>query len=197
MTFRALLSPTPAILSLPLVLSSLLLTGPAFAVAGGTVADSCGFAPAVAFADCSRTLIHPRVNLYAGNCLNASVPESISFTEQVDTTTFEPLLGNSVEVDHCELLDSSTGPNDIAYCVLKEPITEIPYIPPAWGCELDEYLKKDQAVVLAGCGEYDFDRYDGKKRYAENIIYNITPEGDIEVGPVTSDSLLCCTTIGA
>jgi hypothetical protein len=137
---------------------------------GGMPAEPCQWPTAVALYEnsvlCSGTLIHPEVVVTAAHCIGEGPgPSTITFGESV----FEP--ARSVPVDHCLANPAATGnlgPWDFAYCLLAEPVLDLPLVPPLMGCETD-LLTMGQPVVIAGFGADDADQ-SGIKQWATTIV---------------------------
>lgn len=125
-------------------------------IAGGQSVEACGWpsVPAVVRGNgaCSSTLIHPQLILYAAHCGPSN--RGIAFGDTVETA------GRIVETERCTWNGAYSGgedvPNDWAVCLLREPITDLPIVPIAMGCELDQ-VQIGAEVHMVGYGNPDPD----------------------------------------
>ncbi len=141
-------------------------------ISGGEICNECGFGPPVVYLEswtgaCTGTLIHPQVILYAAHCGTYNVAE---FTHREG-------WGRTESVDYCKKHpqwqeEGDTG-YDFAYCVLDNPVEDIPHVPPAFGCELEDYLVVDQLVTICGFGYHTNTQNDDYKRFAETKITDL------------------------
>ena len=152
-------------------------------IAHGTDAAECAFPAVVQRNGCSATLVHPRLIIYASHC-DASLSitkfgeSSDSPARQVGVTKCE------VNPDYDRVGDSQY---DWAYCILEEPVTDIPIVPVAYGCEL-EIIEESAPVVLSGFGLMQGGVGIGIKRGVDSSI-NSLEEGTINVG---SGGVMAC-----
>lgn len=116
-------------------------------IVGGESTKTCHFPSTVWIGSCTGTLVHPQVLTTANHCLRGS--------SQNVTVTFGESGRASYKVKaKCKAYKggSSAPPGgDFAYCVLDEPVNDVPIVPILMGCELDA-LVKDQEIVLVGFG---------------------------------------------
>lgn len=118
-------------------------------IVGGEPSLTCAWPQVLAMQNgglCTGTLIHPRVVAYAAHC-----------------GTFQPtlLLGEDVaapareiETLYCERNQDifAVSSQDYAFCVLAEPVEDIPVTPPLAGCEA-ELLEVGTPVTIVGFGD--------------------------------------------
>lgn len=126
-------------------------------IVGGFDAQACQFPSAVAMmtaenhAFCTGTLVHPEIVLYAGHCHAAATTAYVAFGERADAPT------RVVQTSECAAypgyVDTATS-IDLAYCRLVEPVTDVPIVPIATGCELDA-LDVGDTLTIVGFGASD------------------------------------------
>ena len=125
---------------------------------GGTDVVSCGWPTTVSMeGQCTGTLVHPQVVIYAQHC--GSGYGQVTFGETIDGSP-----GRSVPTEFCRTYPGG-GPGtgqDFAFCVLSEPQTDIQLVPILMGCETS-VLTQGRQVVGVGFGEADTGPY-GIKR---------------------------------
>lgn len=139
-------------------------------VAGGEEVVECAWIDTVAVTGggglCTGSLVHPRVVVYAAHCGDGD--KQILFGESTGAGG-----GYTRQTERCVTYPDYLGTNDQAhdwaFCVLEEPITEIPVTPPAFGCEL-ELIEGGQPVVIAGFGNDSEAGGAGTKRWAATTI---------------------------
>lgn len=190
-------------LSSPALVSALLLlstpaeasssdSAPTSRIAHGETVKSCGFAPVILGPkNCTATLVHPKLVICAAHC--GTQIRSVSFGE----STMKP--GRRVAVDYCKKHPEhpDNEGTDWSFCVLKEEVTDIPIIPPAFGCELDEHFKVGQKVTQVGFGanqgKHPQVTGGGIKRWGENEITEMgfTHADNIKVGPNSKNVVGC------
>lgn len=114
---------------------------------------------------CTGTLVHPRVVVYAAHCGEGS--KQIRFGESSTASA------HTRQVERCVVYPDYVGTtdqaHDWAFCVLQEPITELPVTPPLFGCELD-VLTAGLSVVIAGFGNDSASGGAGTKRWAQTEV---------------------------
>lgn len=116
---------------------------------------------------CTGALIHREITMYSGHC-----GTDVSWAKFTSGQG-----GRTVYTDYCMVSpgDFEQG-TDWAFCVLSEPVTDIPIIPPAFGCEIDMFIRENQDVIMCGFGESD-SGYDGNKRYVPSFISDADGRG--------------------
>ena len=145
-------------------------------VYGGTAAQTCGWPTAVylsfGFAACSGTLVHPEIVITAAHC-----PDSTS-GRNAQVGFGEGFGGGEREISAtCYSNPGWTGQvggTDYGYCKLSQPVTDVPIIPPAWGCDVTA-LTPGREVVIVGFGQSD-NGGSGSKREVTTQINSINSE---------------------
>lgn len=145
-------------------------------VSNGNQATECTLPSVVLLRNCTGTLVHPKLVVYAAHC---GRKQSVRLTHVSGK-------GASLEVERCNVNPDYSGASqehlDWAYCILKEPATDWPITPVAAGCELDLLAKPGAKVVQAGFGRSnDGGPSFGRKRYAESEISTASSK-EITVG---------------
>jgi MYXO-CTERM domain-containing protein len=137
---------------------------------GGDETEPCAWPTVVrvvgAGALCTGTLIHPKVVMYAAHC--GAQDKSVRFGDTQNT-------GKTVTVEYCKTNPSYTGSsqsNDWAYCVLQDEVTEIPFTPVGYGCEVNQYYGNGADVAVVGFGNDTGDTGAGTKRWGFTYISN-------------------------
>ncbi|MGH1344186.1 MAG: trypsin-like serine protease [Nannocystales bacterium] len=151
---------------------------PAPHVFGGAEAELCQWPTTVAVLDeaslCTGTLVHPQVVTYAAHC--GSVGKTIAFGENLSDG---PMRTTQRCVANPQWTGAADQGQDWAFCVLDEPILDLPFSPPAYGCEI-ELIQPEQGVVIAGFGDDDFG-VAGTKRWGATSIM-ATASDTVQIG---------------
>lgn len=136
-------------------------------VYGGAPAEVCQWPTTVAVTGggglCTGALVHPRVVTYAAHCGDGN--KQIRFGEsstQALTRQTERCVTNP------DYLGTSNQAQDWAFCILEEPMLDIPFTPPAYGCEID-LIQADTPVTLVGYGDSNVGG-SGTKRWGGSVI---------------------------
>lgn len=158
-------------------------------IKGGEEVPSCGW-PSVAKigTDCTGTLIHPRILLTTARCISGVDEAPVRFGETVAGAT------TLADTERCRpspgWIDTTsyTQGEDYGYCLLKEPVTQIPIIPVASGCEQDAIVAGAR-IMHVGLG-LDENGESGRKKMLDTTITAVTPVGELTSG---TDNQLFCT----
>ena len=120
-------------------------------IAWGEAVPECAWPTTVAVTSggglCTGTLIHPQVVVYAAHCGGNKK------TIRLSSDAFEG--GRTLPVSYCTAFDEYGGTDDQgrdwAFCVLSEPVTDLPVSPTIYGCEIG-LLQTETEVAVAGYG---------------------------------------------
>jgi hypothetical protein len=149
---------------------------------GGTVVEACGWPTTVYMGGCTGTLVHPEVVVFASHCMffgGGNGPAFASFGETIDQPARE------VATQSCTMFpgwipDESGLGKDVAFCVLAEPVVDVPIVPILMGCET-EVLAPGQEITLVGYGVTN-DGSTGIKHEVITTINALEGEAEINVG---------------
>lgn len=140
-------------------------------VTGGADVMECAWIDTVAVTGggglCTGALVHPRVVTFAAHCGEGE--KMIRFGEADSGDGLAYTRSTSFCRTNPEYVGTTNQGQDWAFCVLEEPITEIPYTPPLYGCELD-VLEAGLEVVIAGFGDEVGTGGAGTKRWAQTTV---------------------------
>lgn len=137
-------------------------------IVGGSPSKACGWPSTVGVGNCTGTLVHPSLVVYAAHC-GAKIGEVV----------FGPSIKEPARVvptSHCETYPGGgVLGDDVAFCTLEQEVTDIPITPPAMGPET-KLIQKDQAVWAVGFGYYNQDRDYGIKHEVKLSITGFANE---------------------
>jgi hypothetical protein len=140
-------------------------------VTGGSEVMECGWVDTVAVTGggglCTGTLVHPRVVTFAAHCGEGD--KMIRFGEADGGDGLAYTRATSFCRINPEYVGTSSQGQDWGFCVLEEPITEIPFTPPLYGCELD-VLEAGLEVYIVGFGTTAGMGGAGTKRWAQTTV---------------------------
>jgi hypothetical protein len=146
-------------------------------IVGGTRASTCQWPTAVGLSNCTGTLVHPRIVTTAGHCVTDGGPAEITFGE-----TWEGAgVVRRVPVQECHGSTSSGVAGDFGFCVLAEPVNDVPIVPVIFGCETGA-LAPGQPAVLAGYGRRGGFSFTAGIKYFVDVAINSLEGNDIHLG---------------
>lgn len=159
---------------------------PTTRVLNGETVPECGFAPVAYIGNCTATLVHPEIVLHAQHC---GKPRSISLTHGGGG-------GKKLDVEYCKTFPGKwSTAKDFAFCKLKTPVTDIPPIPVAFGCEVEQIVKGADIVHCgfganggSGSGNKGF----GKKRWGANTLGSLNKSGEYTTLNTSPSKIVSC-----
>jgi MYXO-CTERM domain-containing protein len=159
---------------------------PKSGIYGGQPTEQCGW-PSVAFlgtggAACTGALVHPEIVLTAAHCVPNNATASVRFGERSDTAV------QLAQTEYCRANPGFTGQTgtgtDYGFCKLATPVTNVPIIPIAFGCE-ESVLAPGREIVHVGFG-VDENGQGGRKKSVAVTVQSITNSGEIISGTQTT-----------
>jgi hypothetical protein len=154
---------------------------------------------------CTGALVHERIVITAGHCVEPTtglMPASVAFGEDAESPTGAASVQTCVWHPDYEFVD---GPdeqqvfNDVAYCVLADPVVGLPIVPIAMGCEADAIVPGAPTTIVgfgASAGGIlngqPWSEGNGRKRHTTQTIASIDePYGKaIVVGDGTNSACM-------
>lgn len=189
-----LVFPATAVVS-ALCISSLAMAGPLHtpdplvdpAIYGGEATALCAWPTTVFLGGCTGTLVHPEVIIYAAHC--GANQNTVRFGESGDAAT------KIVGTKFCRTnpaYSSGQGGTDQAFCVLDQPVDDVPIVPILMGCETS-VLTPGAEVVIVGFGDADGGPGYGQKREAWTTLQGVSSSDEALIGgggidPCSGDS---------
>jgi MYXO-CTERM domain-containing protein len=155
-------------------------------IIGGDPSLSCAWPSTVFLENCTGTLIHPEIVVYAAHC--DAERERVWFGEDVSSGAVPPGEGFFVETEYCMVnpeyaTATQIGPSraaDYAFCKLAEPVLDVPIVPPLMGCETTALLP-GTPVKLVGFGGTDQSTF-AVKFQVDTVLHYIDDWGAAVIG---------------
>ncbi|MEM6990575.1 MAG: S1 family peptidase [Myxococcota bacterium] len=146
---------------------------------GGDDVPSCGWPSVVSVGGgCTGMLVHPSIVMTAAHCIGNDVPSDIGFGESNGG------LVSLAATETCRQGPGWTGATaqgqDYAYCKLATPVTNVPIIPVASGCELTA-IQPGARIMHVGFG-VDEEGGGGRKKMVDIVVNSISPQGELISG---------------
>ena len=152
-------------------------------IVGGTRQMACQWPTAVGALGCTSTLVHPLVITTADHCVAGGGPRAITFGETWNGAG----VVRRVNVRRCFRGTTSGVRGDFGFCVLAEPVTDVPIVPILFGCET-AVLKAGQKATLVGYGRLNGTSNAAGTKFAVEVDINRVQGNDILVGNATSSA---------
>jgi len=157
------------------------------AIIGGGPVGACDWPSTVFLENCTGTLIHPEIVVYAAHC--GDDRERVWFGEDISSGVAPQGQGFSVDTEYCWTnpvwLEPGLeiGPSraaDFGFCKLARPVTEVPIVPPVVGCETT-VLAPGTPVTLVGYGGTDQNTF-AVKFAVDTVLHYIDDWGAAVIG---------------
>lgn len=154
---------------------------------GGEQVGACGWPSVVSLGggSCTGALVHPYIVLTAAHCVADGAPTMVRFGENVSTAV--SLAGAEYCRQGPEWTGNTAQGEDYAYCKLSEPVTSIPIIPVAAGCE-QTAIQPGARIVHVGFGATETGG-GGQKKMLDTTIDAVTESGELISGDF--DEIIC------
>lgn len=181
----SLIDPRSANAAEPETLAPAIVPDPA--IHGGDAASACAW-PSAVYVNfgqgkpfCSGTLVHPDIVITAAHCPEDKKGRSatIHFGEAFETSprSVKATCYAGASWNGLEDINEFVGADDYGYCKLEASVTDVPIIPPAYGCDVDELIAGKE-VHIVGFGE-DNEGDLRTKRAVATTINEITDQANI------------------
>lgn len=158
-------------------------------IVGGSETATCAWPSVVHvtsnLGNCTGTLVHPRVVLTAGHCIGNPAQTVISVGE-VD------IASRRLPVQDCKADPGWTGRTgqgtDFGYCLLSDPVTDIPVTPVMFGCEGEGAIVVGADLIHVGYGRTETDSR-GRKKELRTTISSVSGDREFISTPTTGESV--------
>lgn len=159
---------------------------------GGEVVAACGWPTTLFMAGCTGSLVHPEVAVLAAHCLVlGEAPLVAVLADDFSMPVREVPVAGCMSYPGWQPTMPGDGNDDIAFCKLAEPVTDVAIAPVIMGCET-ELLQVGAEVTLVGFGMADDELGLGPKRAVTTTVQMLGAEaiwvGDDQGSACNGDS---------